>query len=268
MFSTPHQKRLITGLALVVPLLACLYAGGWPLRILVCLAALLALWEFFQMFWPGWSNLALKGAGLAGGAAITIGTGLLFDADGVLAVMGLAALFSALHFTLRYSRGEADPAKSLLLIFGLVYIPLTLQCALRMDFAGQGMALLGAVASDVGAYYAGSRFGRHKVCPKVSPNKSWEGVAGGITATALIITIFGVLAAPPGLEGLRIWQWPVVGACFSLTAQFGDFFESALKRSAGVKDSSNLLPGHGGVLDRLDSIALTIPAAYILLSLI
>ena len=82
------------------------------------------------------------------------------------------------------------------------------------------------------------------------------------------MTLFGTLAAPSALEGLRLWQWPLIGACFSLLAQFGDFFESALKRSAGVKDSSNLLPGHGGVLDRLDSIALTIPATYILLNLI
>lgn len=262
MLSESHKKRIITGLSLAAVLVACLIAGGWPLRIMVCVVVLLALWELYQMFWPRRDCIACKVSGYAAGLLIVLGSGLWFGLDGVLAIIGLSALFAALHFLYDYGKGNdrASLQDKLPLVFGLIYIPLTLQFAVNMHLAEQFLVLLGAIASDTGAYYAGSNFGKHKIWPRVSPKKSWEGSIGAIASDMLVITVFAAIFTIPGMETVKIWQWALMGAVLSIMAQLGDFFESAFKRAVGVKDSSNLLPGHGGLLDRLDSIIFVFPA--------
>ncbi|MDD4929838.1 MAG: phosphatidate cytidylyltransferase [Gallionella sp.] len=119
------------------------------------------------------------------------------------------------------------------------------------------LLLMGLVwVADIGAYFAGRRFGRHKLAPSISPGKTWEGVAGGMAgASVYMLTIgyFSPFAALP-LMLLAAWWW--VGL-----AVIGDLFESAIKRQAGVKDSGALLPGHGGLLDRIDALTSTLPLA-------
>ncbi|MCL1889106.1 MAG: phosphatidate cytidylyltransferase [Desulfovibrionaceae bacterium] len=265
MLGPAHKTRILTALILAAILLGGLAAGGWPLRLLLCGVSLLALWELYQMFWPGRDNAAGKAAGLICGGIITLGSGCS-GWGGLLALLGLTGLLAALRFTIHYGQGKGGTLKEELpLLFGIMYIPLSLQFALGLSMAEQILALLAAVASDIGAYYAGSLLGRHKICPTISPHKSWEGFAGGLLLNAAAVALYGSLAPlPPELAGIAPWQWFLAGVLFSLLAQFGDFFESALKREAGVKDSSRLLPGHGGILDRLDSIVLVLPA-YVLL---
>jgi len=116
-------------------------------------------------------------------------------------------------------------------------------------------------ASDTGAYFAGTKFGRRKLAPLVSPGKTWEGVLGGILLSLLVSYILGAWLDLPVL-------WRIVtGILVSLAAVIGDLFESAIKRHAGMKDSGTLLPGHGGVLDRFDSLLLAAPLVYYMLSL-
>ncbi|WP_170227016.1 phosphatidate cytidylyltransferase [Luteibaculum oceani] len=117
-------------------------------------------------------------------------------------------------------------------------------------------------ANDTFAYLSGSALGKHKIWPAVSPGKSWEGFAGGFVASLVVGYIAGL-----NFSILTIGEGLIFGGLISLFATIGDFFESALKRHAGVKDSGNILPGHGGILDRIDSILFVIPAvfAYLLL---
>lgn len=123
--------------------------------------------------------------------------------------------------------------------------------------------LLGAMAmvwlADIGAYFAGRAFGRHKLAPGISPGKTWEGVAGGVVAVLLFVLVCRVFVAP-----LQAVAWPLLIAfalIYTATSVEGDLFESLLKRQAGVKDSGDLLPGHGGLLDRIDSLLPTLPLA-------
>jgi phosphatidate cytidylyltransferase len=143
-----------------------------------------------------------------------------------------------------------------------------------MELRGQGpWTLLGLMAlvwiADTAAYFAGRTFGKHKLAPSISPGKTWEGVAGAVIGALIYVTVLLWLAAERGEGRLDsiVASWPVVMvACLILVALSitGDLFESWMKRGAGLKDSSNLLPGHGGVLDRLDALTSTLPVAPII----
>ena len=127
--------------------------------------------------------------------------------------------------------------------------------------------VVAAVASDTCAYYAGCLWGSHKIWPRVSPKKSWEGAIGGlagcVAATALLAWCFFGFSRPGGNPAAYTAAWIAVGVLLNVAAQAVDFFESALKRSRNVKDSSALLPGHGGLLDRMDSLLFVLPAYYL-----
>jgi phosphatidate cytidylyltransferase len=121
------------------------------------------------------------------------------------------------------------------------------------------LAVLSTFATDTGAYAVGRLFGRHRMAPRISPKKTWEGFAGGYAAG------FGAVVGLNWLLGLRVdaSEIVVLAALLPAAAVVGDLFESALKRRMGIKDASELIPGHGGVLDRLDSILLTFPVTYL-----
>jgi phosphatidate cytidylyltransferase len=119
-----------------------------------------------------------------------------------------------------------------------------------------------SIASDIGGYMAGVLFGKHPMAPKISPKKSWEGFAGSVALQVILgITLFVVLLDAAWWKGL------VAGAIMTVTATLGDFVESAIKRDLGIKDMSNLLPGHGGLMDRLDSLIPNTVVAYTLYAL-
>jgi phosphatidate cytidylyltransferase len=171
-------------------------------------------------------------------------------------------------------------------IFGVFYVGSSLSCliALRADRSLSILVifvLLSVWAGDIAAYYIGKNFGRHKLAPIVSPNKSWEGaVASVIASVAMAFLIlhyrfyisswfspegsfrfdFGTYYIPFGR--LNPGHAIVLGILTNIAAQFGDLFESALKRGAGVKDSGTLLPGHGGLLDRIDALLFAIPVVW------
>jgi phosphatidate cytidylyltransferase len=117
------------------------------------------------------------------------------------------------------------------------------------------------VLSDVGGYVAGVLFGKHPMAPTVSPKKSWEGFGG----SALFCAVGGAVAVPTLLEG-EAWQGALIGLALMVTATLGDLGESMIKRDLGIKDMGSLLPGHGGIMDRLDSLLPAAPVAYLLLA--
>ena len=122
--------------------------------------------------------------------------------------------------------------------------------------------------ADVGAYFAGKSFGRNKLAPNVSPGKTWEGVVGGLLMVYLVVTVAGLILS--GQPGFDLFHWVVLFVASTLVVLFsivGDLVESMVKRNRGVKDSSNLLPGHGGVMDRADSMCAAVPIFALALSL-
>jgi phosphatidate cytidylyltransferase len=150
----------------------------------------------------------------------------------------------------------------------LVYVPFLLGFAALLSKPSDGawriLVTLGAVVlSDTGGYVAGVLFGRHPMAPSISPKKSWEGFAGSMVAAAVggSLLLWGLLDLAP-------WKGVVFGVVVSAAAILGDLAESLIKRDLGVKDMSALLPGHGGLMDRLDSILFAVPTSYLLLSVL
>ena len=113
------------------------------------------------------------------------------------------------------------------------------------------------ISNDFAQYFSGKIFGKHKIIPKVSPNKTWEGFIGGVIGTSILSVIIGYFLTP-----FVLWQLAFLGAILAVAGFFGDVTMSAIKRDLGVKDTSNLIPGPGGILDRLDSLLFTAPLFY------
>ena len=148
--------------------------------------------------------------------------------------------------------------------FALGYVPLLVSFAVLMLVRGGPMAvivfMLLPIGNDTGGYFAGVLKGKHPIAPSISPKKSWEGFAGSVAATLLI----GVVGMH--LLGAAWWWGIIVGLLSAVTATTGDLAESLLKRDLGLKDMGNILPGHGGVMDRLDSLLVTAPACYLVMN--
>ncbi len=147
-------------------------------------------------------------------------------------------------------------------LFTLAYVPFLLGMALLISEAENGrwwifVLVLVVVSCDIGAYAAGVSFGKHKMAPRVSPNKTWEGLAGAATLALVAATLSSVF-----LLQIEWWHGVVLGLLVLLTATVGDLTESLIKRNLGIKDMSSWLPGHGGLLDRLDSILPSIVPVY------
>lgn len=168
-----------------------------------------------------------------------------------------------------YSDRKLQPEEICKTIFGQVYItlPILALSMLFVDF-GTEIVLMGFVAiwaNDTGAYLVGSTLGRHKLFPSVSPNKSWEGFYGGVVASSVVCYLFVQFGNVPYICPI---QAVGIGLLISLFATWGDLFESLLKRQAGVKDSGNILPGHGGILDRIDSVLFVMPMLWLVFTVL
>lgn len=253
------QKRIITSVLLVFALSAALYLGGYFLIGAVTLFAVVALNEFYSMFWKEKKHLISRLIGVISGAAIVLTASLAPPAWILILLISLFWIFN-FKFLFSYS-SDPDTASynnSLILFSGLIYIPLSLQFITSMNCWEILFVLLSSSASDTAAFYAGTYFGKKKIWPRISPKKSWAGSIGGFIVCIICCTIYGrVLGNAP------ILSWIILAASLNIASQMGDFFESALKRKLDVKDSGKILPGHGGVLDRIDSLLLALPV-YIL----
>jgi phosphatidate cytidylyltransferase len=263
-----HTLRLMTGSLLLLPLLALLSVGPyWSWLVVVALAAGAGLWEFERLIFdenglpPWWQAFyVLAGLLLPLGAAIGGAAGL----HGMLVL----SLFGGLSCLLVFSPLDPTQLDRLArLCLGWLYIPYLLSYVLLIGRMEAGRAwmffiLVVIVASDAGAYYCGKRFGRHKLYEAVSPKKTIEGSAGGLLASIILGTAFGVLCLGQTPVGY------VVGfsGALALVGQVGDLMESMIKRMSGKKDASQLLPGHGGILDRLDSLLFAFPATWLFLT--
>ena len=250
--TSAHLQRVLTSVILL-PLLGWAILSGDPvLSLAIAAVAGLGLLEFYAMFWPLRRKVAWKVVGTL--LALCIVWAPLAWSGTALACMAMLA--SALAFLACHDRDRFPDAlgDSKILLFGLLYLPFVLRLFRTISAPEIGLVLLTTFAADTGAYYAGSLIGGPKIWPAVSPKKTWAGSLGGLAASMFVSAAFGTAL------GTAPWtDFALLGAALNIAAQTGDFFESALKRRQGIKDSGWILPGHGGILDRIDSLLFTLP---------
>jgi phosphatidate cytidylyltransferase len=269
------RTRALSALVFVPPLLIAIALGGWALVAVLVLAAALGAWEAFKLLkMAGYPSLHVFGTVLA--VAIVLEAawrpfgdkGILLVAVGVV-LAGIGAF------------GRPDPRDGLVAwfatVFGALYVGLIAfvlhlsatapaipaDALLAPIGAERGWVLLlvlGVWSFDTGAFLVGRQIGRHKFLTHISPSKSIEGVIGGVVATTVVMAL---MLAGLGQDPLGAL---ILGPVLGITAQSGDLAESMLKRAAGAKDSGTLIPGHGGILDRIDSFLFAAPvvAVYVL----
>lgn len=281
-------RRALSTVVLWGVLLAALFSGrDWlanPVFVAFMLVlALAGLAEFYALVEKR-GLVCFRNWGLAGGAVLIAGTFL--HATGRLGIhnsparandfeMGLIILF-VLGLCLRQFFSRANPAGLLAIsttLFGLMYVPWLLNFVQKINFfpglgeAGRWYVLYFVLVtkfSDTGAYVVGSLIGRHKLIPRVSPAKTWEGCFGAIAISAAASLAFAHLAGGR-LPGMTLRHAAILGVLLGGAAVLGDLIESLFKREAGVKDSGRFFPGIGGVLDLLDSLLFNAPLMYLYL---
>jgi phosphatidate cytidylyltransferase len=248
------MKRVITAFFLVpIAVYTALFAPWWLVVIVVGLVALLAFREY---------------------AAITGSFAPLGYVAGVLILVApqhetiLLMILSALAAMCLLLSAE-DPAKGLMrvpaLAMGIIYVFGSWKTGLLLHDMNPHWLMFGLMVNwvgDTGAYYVGKNFGRHKLAPSVSPGKTWEGAA----ASAVTGVAFGMIYLPLTIKTTSLLVAALLALAANVAGQVGDLAESAIKRGAGVKDSGSLLPGHGGILDRVDSTMFALPVLYTMLT--
>jgi phosphatidate cytidylyltransferase len=248
-------RRVVSAVVLASPALLALWLGGWLFAALVAVAVVIMADEWARLA-PGLDDRGRWLVRLA--AALFPLMGMVSVMQGevevALLVILLGTVLAAGGVALAGSAGAGRAA------LGAAYLglPALALVALRNE-PGSGFALvlwllLVVWATDIAAYFVGRGLGGPKLAPLISPGKTWAGLLGGMAGAGLV---GGAVAGPLG--GL-FWVGAVVGALLAVVAQIGDLFESAVKRRAGVKDSGTLIPGHGGLLDRLDGLLFSAPA--------
>jgi phosphatidate cytidylyltransferase len=254
------MKRILTALVLI-PIVVWVVLGADPWIFLAVLAAAACLsWHEYNEVAGGY------GFGKPGILGYGAGLALLLSRD----VHWLAAVGFAIVVLVMVMRSEnlahALP-RAALLVIGVIYIFGCWKCARPLREANPHWlmyALLLNWAGDIGAYYIGKPFGRHKLAPRVSPNKSWEGSIASVVTSILVAG--GYLARfIPSVPLLHVLALTAVA---NVAGQLGDLAESAMKRGADLKDSGTILPGHGGFLDRVDSTLFALPVIYAYLLLV
>jgi phosphatidate cytidylyltransferase len=271
----PHAKRrgpgrnlpaaIAVGAALVVLLLVSVLVVPQAFPVVAAIAMVGAVLELTRALASG--GLEIPPVPLLVGVIGMVVSTVVFGAEGLL-LSTAAAVSVLILWRVTESMGLTALRDVAGGVFALAWVPFLGCFLLLLMQQDQGpvlvlLAVLGPVGNDVGGYIAGVLFGRHPMAPSISPKKSWEGFAGSLVLGIATVTAVATLAL-----GLPWWTGVALGAVLVVVATCGDLSESLLKRDLGIKDMGHLLPGHGGVLDRIDSILLAAPTTYVMLEVL
>lgn len=271
------MKTRIIVAAIAIPLLILLifFAPLWAFSIVVAIISAGAAWEFLRCT-DASSPVRFRVYAAVAGAALPVTNA--FTSNGVVVVAALYVLAALMFFELMLSyRGEKRVTTETVLhvVFAGGVMPLFLASLVRIGFrTGPGyssvyllLPFVAAFSSDSGAYFAGTYLGKRRPFPHLSPNKSVEGFVGGFAGAVVMMLLYGVVLMLCGFEVNYIYL-AVYGLLGSLACEFGDLVFSSVKRQYGIKDYGTLIPGHGGMLDRFDSMHFTAPMIELLVVLL
>lgn len=262
--------RAFTGLIFVTVIVSSIWYSAYTFSVLFCLITGLSVWELYGLIYSKEVNLIKRSTHVLGGIYLFASVFMYSSgiADKIIFVPYILFILTS-FITELYYKAE-DPINNWAKLFFIQFYAaasFTLMNLVAFHDKEYSAVFVLAIfifvwANDTGAYLIGSMFGRRRLFERISPKKSWEGFFGGIGFVALISYLISCFY----LE-LAWYNWLGFGLTIALFATWGDLAESLLKRTLHVKDSGAILPGHGGMLDRFDSIILAIPAAYIYLEL-
>ena len=260
--------RAVSGLAYAAAIVLSLLFCEAAFRLIVIVFAILGAYEIYNM-------LSHKNHAFDYRLAVDIGGCLAMMYAAKVDALWPVMLYIVIRMIIQvFSKGEAlsELTRSGLV---LMYVALPLSALVAcLNFPGGSILILIAFCfiwiSDTGAYMVGSLIGKHKMCPRISPKKSWEGLCGGLALCGVIGFVLPSVAAAAGFPGaipaFSAIEYALIGVAIGVLSTLGDLVESLIKRSVGVKDSGVFLPGHGGALDRIDSLLLVAPALLVIIS--
>jgi phosphatidate cytidylyltransferase len=254
-------RRLYTALALIPAVYIIIaHLAPWVLTLLLLVVGSIALLELYNLSFPSHLSRLLMGGGLTGFALTLIHPHFSYSLQELL--VG-SVLLAAVTISISAASMEHRWNDAVAILLGVFYVgfPLSTVVSTRTLPGGEWLVLFLAVvtwASDTGAYYAGTLWGKHPLLPSISPKKTVEGVLGGLVLAVGV----AFLAQQWFTSELSLADAVILGVLLTTVGLLGDLFESMIKRRTGVKDSGGILPGHGGMLDRLDSLLFTAPTFY------
>lgn len=247
--------RIVSALIALPFVLYLMWIGGWPFVALTGTATVICVWEFMAMVAPKDRVAHIVFPILGGALLVAAMTGYLSSSVAIL-VLAFLPIITMCFFLFRVGDVSSVAARAGLTTMGIVWAGglLSVSCLRLLDRGGAWvfLACILAWGSDTGAYFSGRWFGRHKLYEAVSPKKTWEGAIGGVViSTAVAFVQHYFWPTPPKIDPLHLAILAPVACIFG---QLGDLAESLLKRSMGVKDSGKIMPGHGGLFDRVDAL--------------
>ena len=261
--------RLRSSVIIVLLAGGALWCGGLVLFLAVAAVSLIGLFEMLKAM--GLRRTALEAAAFMGTAIYLEAVWLGWD-KWLMFALFLAFMLIMGTYVFTFPKYKAEQAAQA--VFAVLYIPVMLSYIYRVDALTESIAysclvLLPAWVSDVGAYCVGMLIGKHKLTPRLSPGKTVEGAAGAVVFSAAVGALFGLILK----DQLGLFETPwlavmILFACGSVLGQIGDLAASAIKRSHEIKDYGNIIPGHGGIMDRFDSVIVTAPVIDYLILLL
>ena len=265
------RTRLISSIVLVIAALFFILKGGYLLAAMLLFLSLVGYRELMKACKLSSESGRFSSLEIAGYAGITAYYLLmLFTAERLylfLAIIMILAVFMFLYvFTFPKYRAE----QIMCAFFNVIYAPVMLSCIYLVRSLPYGvysvwMIFISSWICDTCAYVVGMLIGRHKMVPKLSPKKSIEGAVGGIVGSAIVGALYGYFIVEPVIAEQNVtWAFVVISAVGAVISQIGDLAASAIKRNHEIKDYGKLIPGHGGVMDRFDSVIFTAPMIYLL----
>ncbi|TAF78115.1 MAG: phosphatidate cytidylyltransferase [Bacteroidetes bacterium] len=255
------QQRVLTGIIGGSAVVFCLVFNQWSYFVFILALGIAGQWEFYQLIKNDGEDPLIKW-GMLNGVLLSLISFFVLRGDLSTKFYLILFLLLGIIFISELYRKSSNPFENIAFtIIGIFYVAVPM-CLLHFSAFSQGKFSTQIVsgiffilwASDSGAYFAGKAFGKHKLFERISPKKTWEGFFGGLALASILAYILGIY-----YTDLPTWKWISLACIITTIGTYGDLVESMLKRSLQIKDSGNIIPGHGGILDRFDGLLLASP---------
>jgi phosphatidate cytidylyltransferase len=255
-------QRIIAAVIAVPFLIFSIYYSEWSFFGLFLLISVLTQLEFYKLLKVNENAPLLYYGTFCGATLFTLSFLIETKQIPELSYYIISPLLTIIFFIKLYKKADSKPFMNIAYTFlGIIYVALPFALIVVLAYFGgkySWQMVLGCLfllwASDTGAYFAGTNFGKTKLFERVSPKKSWEGSIGGFVAAMVVASVLSYY-----FTDIAAWQWYIIGGIIVIAGTFGDLVESLFKRSIQIKDSGSIIPGHGGFLDRFDGLLLSVP---------